>query len=66
MPAAPAMPAQPGGMPGFRMQQAGGEAAGSGNTRTVSWLVALEGDVPLKVVLTSQKGGTVVMDVPVK
>ncbi len=63
---APAAPAMPAGMPGFRMQQGGDEVSGSGSTRTVRWLIAVEGDAPLKVVLTSQKGGTVVMDVPVK
>jgi hypothetical protein len=38
----------------------------SGSSRTVSWLVAVEGDVPLKLVLTSQKGGTTVQDLVIQ
>jgi hypothetical protein len=38
----------------------------SGSSRTLSWLVAVEGDAPLKLVLTSQKGGTRVQDVVVQ
>jgi hypothetical protein len=45
-------------------QQAGGAQAG--NTREVTWLVAMEGDFPLKLVLTSQKGGTKVREVTVR
>ena len=30
----------------------------TGSRRTVSWLVAVEGDEPLKLAVTSQKGGT--------
>jgi hypothetical protein len=37
----------------------------TGSKREVTWLVAVEGAVPLKVVVVSQKGGTVVMDVKV-
>jgi hypothetical protein len=50
---------RPGGG-GFFGQQAPPEAnvEGSGNTRTVTWLISMEGNVPLKLVLTSQKGGT--------
>jgi hypothetical protein len=32
----------------------------------VKWLVAVEGDTPLKVVVTSQKGGTAVKDLAVR
>jgi len=38
----------------------------SGSSRTVSWLIAIDGDVPLKLVLTSQKGGTTVQDVVIQ
>jgi hypothetical protein len=57
-PAAPSA-GRPGGG-GFFGQQAPPEAnvEGSGNTRTVTWLISMEGNVPLKLVLTSQKGGT--------
>jgi len=49
---------------GFFGQQAPPEAhvEGSGNTRTITWLLSMEGSVPLKLVLTSQKGGTRVQD----
>ncbi len=57
----------PAGMPAFMMQQAGGdEVSGAGNTRTVRWLIALEGDAPIQLVLSSQKGGTVVTQVPIR
>ncbi len=39
---------------------------GTGYTRTVTWLVALDGDVPLKLILTSQKGGTRVQNLTVR
>jgi hypothetical protein len=57
-PAAPSA-GRPGGGGGFG-QQGPPEAnvEGSGNTRTVTWLISMEGNVPLKLVLTSQKGGT--------
>jgi len=38
----------------------------TGNTREVTWLVAVEGDTPLKIVLTSQKGGTHVWELSVR
>ena len=47
----------------------GGDAAGPAQTgprREVRWLVAVEGDSPLKVIVTSQKGGTAVKDLTVK
>ncbi|MGE5361021.1 MAG: M14 family zinc carboxypeptidase [Bacteroidales bacterium] len=37
-----------------------------GSSRTVSWLVAIEGDAPLKLALTSQKGGTVTKDLAIQ
>jgi len=38
----------------------------TGPRREVTWLVAVEGDAPLKVAVVSQKGGTVVKDVKVR
>jgi len=35
-------------------------------SREVSWLVAVEGDEPLKLVLSSQKGGTVVREITLR
>jgi hypothetical protein len=66
---APQMPANI--PPEFRAQwmaQFGGgdEAAQAGNTREVTWLVALEGNPDLKLVLTSQKGGTHVHELSVR
>jgi hypothetical protein len=66
--------AQPAGRPTLpmqMMQQFGGQRPGgaedqTGNTREVTWLVALEGDTPLKIVLTSQKGGTKVRQLTVR
>ena len=59
-----------GQMPGMPMQQ---QRFGSrfqptqvnqqGAKRTVRWLVAVEGNSPLKIVFTSQKGGTKVKEV---
>jgi hypothetical protein len=37
-----------------------------GNQREVTWLIAIEGDTPLKLVLTSQKGGTTVRELSVR
>ncbi|MHB1192854.1 MAG: M14 family metallopeptidase [Longimicrobiales bacterium] len=48
------------------MEIPGIEKAPAGNTREVSWLVSVEGSPSLKVVLTSQKGGTHVREVPVR
>jgi len=64
-PASASSPTQGGG---FFGQQAPPEAhvEGSGNTRTVTWLVSVEGAVPLKLVLTSQKGGTRVHNLTVR
>ena len=38
----------------------------TGNTREVTWLIAVEGDTPLRIVLSSQKGGTRVRDLSVR
>jgi len=50
------------------MQRMGGEeqVAPTGNSREVKWLVAIEGDMPLKIVATSQKGGTAVKEITVR
>ena len=37
-----------------------------GPTREVKWLIAVEGDTPLKVVVTSQKGGTKVKQLSIR
>jgi hypothetical protein len=37
-----------------------------GPRREVTWLVALKGETPLRVVVSSQKGGTAVKDVKVQ
>ncbi len=39
---------------------------GDDNKRTVRWLVGVTGDQPLKIVLTSQKGGTVVKELSLR
>ncbi|MCJ7629900.1 MAG: M14 family metallopeptidase [Longimicrobiales bacterium] len=79
VPGAPA-PAGPGGgrgggqMPMQMMQQQypGGpgalqqQAPQTGNTREVTWLVSIEGNSPLKLVLTSQKGGTKTRELTVR
>jgi hypothetical protein len=39
---------------------------GTGNSREITWLVAIEGETPLKIVLTSQKGGTKVRELTFK
>lgn len=38
----------------------------TGNRRVVSWLVAVEGDTPLRLAVTSQKGGTRVKDLVIQ
>ena len=67
----PAMPALPAGKPPLQMGQRGGGAEPAAPTQTgpkreVKWLVAVEGEARLKVVASSQKGGTSVRDVVVK
>lgn len=66
-------PAQPAGQQPTqrqRMQQFGGGGQQAepqtGNTREVTWLVSIEGNSPLKLVLTSQKGGTKVHNLTVR
>jgi hypothetical protein len=50
-------------IPGFEREA---QAAGSpGNRREVEWLIAVEGDSPLKVVVSSQKGGTRVRELSI-
>jgi hypothetical protein len=66
------MPNIPMGMPPefmqmFMQQQGGAQgAAQQGDTREVKWLIAIEGDSPLKVIVTSQKGGTVVRELTIR
>jgi hypothetical protein len=56
-------PPGPGGPPQARRQAPETpQVKGTGNTREISWLITVEGDTPLKLVLTSQKGGTVVRE----
>ncbi len=58
--------------PGFPMMFQRGliygptEVKQKGPKRTVKWLVAVEGDAPLKVVVTSQKGGTKVKNLSIQ
>jgi hypothetical protein len=56
------------GMPGQRGMRGGGGGGPqqAGPRREVKWLVAVEGDAPLKVVVTSEKGGTAVKELAVK
>ncbi len=42
------------------------KASGKGATRTATWIVAVEDNTPLKVVVTSQKGGTKVKEIKVQ
>jgi hypothetical protein len=59
-------------LPSTPMQQFGGppiddeEEPQTGNTREVTWLLAVEGDTPLKLVLSSQKGGTLVRNLSIR
>lgn len=52
------------------MRRGGGlqpaEVTSGGTKRTVTWILAVEGDTPLKVVVTSQKGGTKVKDLKIE
>jgi hypothetical protein len=58
-PPVPGMPPQ--GRRGQAQDQQ--QVKGTGNSREITWLVALEGDTPLKIVLASQKGGTKVREI---
>jgi len=65
----PQMPPGIPGLPGGQRGQRGAAAQlpqPTGPRREVKWLVAVEGDAPLKVIVTSQKGGTVVKELAVK
>ena len=65
----PQMPPGIPGMPAGQRSPSGGRAAQvqpTGPRREVKWLVAVEGDTPLKVVVSSQKGGTAVKDLAPK
>ncbi|MFC1554688.1 M14 family metallopeptidase [candidate division KSB1 bacterium] len=42
------------------------QPASQGNRREVKWLLAIEGDTSLKVVVTSQKGGTKVQELTIR
>jgi hypothetical protein len=57
--AQPRVQARPGGPQGQRAAQAN-------NSREVSWLISIDGNTPLKIVLTSQKGGTRVHELTVR
>ena len=48
------------------MQQGSRGGTDSGSKRELTWLVAVEGDTPLKLVLSSQKGGTRVRDLSIR
>jgi hypothetical protein len=53
-------------MPFMRQQQRRPtEVNQKGPSRTATWLVAVEGNTPLKVVVSSQKGGTKVKPVSI-
>ena len=52
--------------PQQRMGRAQQQQAGTGSRREVKWIVAVEGDFPLKVVVTSQKGGTKVQEITIR
>ncbi len=58
--------------PGYPMPMRFGQrpsatrAEGSGPSRTATWIVTVEDDTPLKIVVTSQKGGTKVKEIQVQ
>jgi len=69
--ATPRTPAEESMMPSPQAQRRGGlpgptQVRQGGARREVRWLVAVEGDSPLKVVVSSQKGGTKAVDVKVQ
>ena len=51
---------------GQRATAAFRQMAQTGNQRQVRWLIAIEGEAPLKIVATSQKGGTDVKELSIK
>ncbi|MBE3111984.1 MAG: hypothetical protein IMZ46_16005, partial [Acidobacteria bacterium] len=69
--AAPGAPAEEAMAPPPQFRRRGGppgpaQVRQGGARREVRWLVAVEGDSPLKIVVSSQKGGTRVQDVKVR
>jgi hypothetical protein len=61
--------AQAGVLPLSQLRQQRPDAAEpgqTGNRRVVTWLIAVEGDTPLKLALTSQRGGTRVKDLVIQ
>lgn len=62
LPGMPGLPAGQRGRGGAQPQ----EPAQTGPRREVRWLVSVEGDAPLKVVVSSQKGGTAVKELAVR
>jgi hypothetical protein len=61
--------AQAGALPLSQLRQQRPDAAEprqTGNRRVVTWLIAVEGDTPLKLALTSQRGGTRVKDLVIQ
>jgi len=50
----------------FRQRPNITQASGKGSSRTATWIVAVEDNTPLKVVVTSQKGGTKVKEIKVQ
>ncbi|MCX6559892.1 MAG: M14 family zinc carboxypeptidase [Candidatus Aminicenantes bacterium] len=61
IPAGPAMPGQR-GRGGTQTQ----EPIQTGPRREVRWLISVEGDTPIKVVVSSEKGGTAVKELTVR
>jgi len=62
----PGMPGMPGGQRGMGMRGGQQQPQQTGPKREIKWLVAIQGDAPLKIVATSQKGGTVVKELAVR
>jgi hypothetical protein len=62
----PAVTAAPAGQRGGGARGGAAAPVQTGPRREVKWLVAVEGDAPLKIVVTSQKGGTVVKELAVR
>ncbi len=62
----------PAGIPPEMMQQFMSRMGGAqpevqaGNTREVKWLIMIEGNSPLKVIVTSQRGGTHVKEITLR
>ena len=50
----------------FRTETRDRSVKQTGPTREIKWLIAVEGNPPLKIVLTSQKGGTKVKDLMIQ